>query len=372
MIDNYLAIGAVNILAMTALGYMIRHNDLLDSKMRRHFLYAVLSIGIVIFAEMGTVYDAYPAEIAIVALTGFNIIGFSLSPFVPIIIAAAFGNHFKKQRILFLLPSLINLVFVFLSPVFGYIFSILPDGSYFRGPWFPVFIVSYIFSMLYLLMQSLRVIHIYQNRNQMALFWLFLLFLLGTVIQILFPLIHTTWISVSLAMIMYYAYYCDLLEKHDVMTNLLNRRSYEYYLPVLKIKGSATIITLDVDDFKATNDRHGHPYGDESLRVIAENIKASFGKIGLCYRIGGDEFSVLSEQTSNSVMRNAEELFLAKMDASRRQDPNLPYVSFGRALFDQTQNGIEQVTVEADRRMFQNKQKQKLARLRSQPADSSQ
>ena len=372
MIDNYLAIGAVNILAMTALGYMIRHNDLLDSKMRRHFLYAVLSIGIVIFAEMGTVYDAYPAEIAIVALTGFNIIGFSLSPFVPIIIAAAFGNHFKKQRIFFLLPSLINLVFVFLSPVFGYIFRILPDGSYFRGPWFPVFIVSYIFSMLYLLMQSLRVIHIYQNRNQMALFWLFLLFLLGTVIQILFPLIHTTWISVSLAMIMYYAYYCDLLEKHDVMTNLLNRRSYEYYLPVLKIKGSATIITLDVDDFKATNDRHGHPYGDESLRVIAENMKASFGKIGLCYRIGGDEFSVLSEQTSNSVMRNAEELFLAKMDASRRQDPNLPYVSFGRALYDQTQNGIEQVTAEADRRMFQNKQKQKLARLRSKPVDSSQ
>jgi hypothetical protein len=59
--------------------------------------------------------------------------------------------------------------------------------------------------------------------------------LIGTALQLLFPLIHTTWISVSLAMIMYYAYYCDLLEKHDVMTNLLNRRSYEYHLPGLKI-----------------------------------------------------------------------------------------------------------------------------------------
>jgi diguanylate cyclase (GGDEF)-like protein len=129
---------------------------------------------------------------------------------------------------------------------------------------------------------------------------------------------------------------------------------------------------FDVDDFKSTNDRHGHPYGDVSLRVIAENIKASFGKIGLCYRIGGDEFCVLSEQTGNSALKNAEELFVAKMEASRRQDPNLPYVSFGRALYDQTQNGIEQVTAEADRRMFQNKQKQKLARLRSQPANSGQ
>ena len=364
MLQNYLAIGIVNIMATAVLSYMVHHNDLLDMKVRRHFLVALLCVGLVIAAELGTTFTAYPDAAAVMAQTVFNIIGFSLSPFVPIAIGTAFGDPLIRRKYLFLIPAMINLVFAALSPAFGFIFSVLPDGSYFRGPWFFIFILAYAAGMLYLFIQTMYVTRVYQNRNQTTLYWLYLFLLSGTTVQLLLPSIHTAWTSVSLAMIMYYAYTCDLVEKHDVLTNLLNRRSYERRLPVLRANGSATIFILDVDDLKATNDRYGHPYGDECLRAIAGNMKDSFGRIGLCYRIGGDEFSVLSRITDNSALRSAEELFKAKMEASRKQDPNLPFVSFGRALYDQTQTGIEQAVAEADRRMFINKQTQKLARMR--------
>lgn len=371
MTENYLAIGAINIMAMFVLGYMIYCNDLFDRKTRRHFLYAVLSIVLVISAELGTVCAAYPRGSAPILLVGFNVIGFCVSPFIPIMVASAFGNQYHTRRIVFSLPAVINLVLTMLSPVYGFIFRVLPDGSYFRGQWFFIYVISYASSMTYLFIETLRAIRIYHNRNQSTLLWIFLLFLLGTLIQLAFPSVHTTWTSVSLAMIMYYTHYCDLLEKHDALTNLLNRRSYEYHLPRLDMKGTACVIMLDVDDFKEANDNYGHQFGDESLRVIAGNIRASFGKIGSCYRIGGDEFCVLSEQTDENILRGAEAAFQKRMDEDKGQNHNLPRVSFGRAIYDDPHKGIKQAVDEADRRMFLRKQQHKQERMQNQSPDNS-
>jgi diguanylate cyclase (GGDEF)-like protein len=366
MIENYLAMCGINIMAMSILGYMVYRNDLFDQKTRRHFLYAIMSIVVVIFAEMGTAYLAYPTETSRTWLTLFSVIGFSVSPFVPIVIALVFGSQSRVRRIIFSLPVFINLILTILSPVHGFIFRVLPDGSYFRGQWFILFIISYASSMIYLLIETMRAVRIYQNRNGTTLYWLFLLFLVGTLIQLVFPSVHTTWTSVSIAMIMYYAHYCDLLEKHDVLTNLLNRRSYEYHLPHLDIKGIASIIMLDVDDFKETNDKYGHQFGDECLRVIAGNIRASFSKIGTCYRIGGDEFCVLIEHTDESILQGAEASFQKRMEEDRGQDQRLPCLSFGHAVYDDPREGIKQAVDEADRRMYFHKHQQKQQQLQIQ------
>ena len=371
MTQNHLAISGINILAMSILSYMVYCNFLFDPKTRRHFLYAVLSIAVVIIAEMGTVFPAYPMGSAQFLQNGFNVIGFSVSPFVPIMVASTFGNRFRIRGILFSLPAVINLIFTLLSPAFGFIFRVLPDSSYFRGPWFFMYIIAYIAGIVFLFVETLSAIKIYQNRNKPVLLWLFLLFLLGTVIQLLFPSVHTTWPSVSLVMIMYYTYYCDLLEKHDVLTNLMNRRSYEYHLPRLGAKGSGSVTMLDVDDFKLINDKYGHQFGDECLRVIAGNIRATFGKIGSCYRIGGDEFCVLSQAADENALMAAEAAFARRMDIDRGQNRRLPCVSFGSAFCNDTQKGINQTVAEADSLMFLHKQQHKQEKKKGDSPDSS-
>ena len=53
------------------------------------------------------------------------------------------------------------------------------------------------------------------------------------------------------------------------------------------------IVYLDVNNLKIVNDKQGHEYGDELIKIAAKIIEDSFGKYGKAYRIGGDEFCVL-------------------------------------------------------------------------------
>src|SRR5689334_4692270 len=89
--------------------------------------------------------------------------------------------------------------------------------------------------------------------------------------------------------------------RHDALTGLLNRRAYEERLPVEIARASRygwplSLCLLDLDGFKAINDRLGHPAGDEVLRQVAALIDASrLADDG--FRIGGDEFALLMPKT---------------------------------------------------------------------------
>jgi diguanylate cyclase (GGDEF)-like protein len=79
---------------------------------------------------------------------------------------------------------------------------------------------------------------------------------------------------------------------HDTLTGLLNRRGLEMWIDS-RPEQYATLLYLDVDGFKAVNDRGGHAAGDETLRVIARIIKDAVRGLDACARIGGDEFVVV-------------------------------------------------------------------------------
>jgi diguanylate cyclase (GGDEF)-like protein len=54
------------------------------------------------------------------------------------------------------------------------------------------------------------------------------------------------------------------------------------------------LIVLDLDQFKAFNDAHGHPHGDDLLRVMAAAIESVTRRQDAVFRIGGDEFAVVA------------------------------------------------------------------------------
>jgi diguanylate cyclase len=85
----------------------------------------------------------------------------------------------------------------------------------------------------------------------------------------------------------------------DGLTSCLNRQAFtilvEAYLERtarLATHGEGALMVIDVDHFKAVNDRFGHMSGDEALRMISAGIKESVRENDLVGRIGGEEFGV--------------------------------------------------------------------------------
>lgn len=363
MVANYLALGLICELSMIILGQMVHHNSLFNSRMRKAFIRAIWGIGVVILAEMGSSYFTAPSSFARIMNSISCAIGFSVSPFLPFLVAAAVTRPGARAGVIVLIPAVANAILVLLSPFWGSVFWITPMNEYVRGQWFYLYIVSYLTSFAFLVTETVRAVRLYQIKSRGMLFWLFSLFLFGTMMQIIWPSIHTTWPNITILMVFYYAYCCEMIETHDALTNLFNRRSFEHHLSLLKAKGRGAVVLLDADDFKRVNDEHGHLYGDMSLQVIAESLRASFSKIGTSHRIGGDEFCVLCENIDEQRLQDAEALFTMRMDARRREDPRIPFVSLGHAAYShRTVGNLEQAIEEADRRMFAHKENRKLQR----------
>ncbi|MFI1988791.1 putative bifunctional diguanylate cyclase/phosphodiesterase [Actinoplanes sp. NPDC020271] len=83
------------------------------------------------------------------------------------------------------------------------------------------------------------------------------------------------------------------LAMHDELTGLANRRGFERRLTTALAAGSPYVLLLDLNGFKAVNDRFGHAVGDELLVVIAHRIADTLPDSALVARMGGDEFAIL-------------------------------------------------------------------------------
>lgn len=90
----------------------------------------------------------------------------------------------------------------------------------------------------------------------------------------------------------------DLAEQRaitDPLTHVLNRTGLDAMLPgltatALRLDQPVVVTFIDIDGLKATNDTHGHEYGDEVITCVANAIKAAARQGDLIARWGGDEF----------------------------------------------------------------------------------
>jgi diguanylate cyclase (GGDEF)-like protein len=81
----------------------------------------------------------------------------------------------------------------------------------------------------------------------------------------------------------------------DPTTGLLNRQAFRERVGAQLRKpgrGPSAIAVVDLDGFKAINDSHGHPAGDEVLGLVATAIRANMRAEDFASRYGGDEFVV--------------------------------------------------------------------------------
>jgi diguanylate cyclase (GGDEF)-like protein len=98
----------------------------------------------------------------------------------------------------------------------------------------------------------------------------------------------------------------------DPLTSLLNRRGLDDALAAALARLLALYV-LDLDGFKAINDRFGHHGGDDLLRGVAQRLRASMRAGDSIARLGGDEFVVMAEGLTHEAQ--AEDLGLKLLDA---------------------------------------------------------
>lgn len=90
----------------------------------------------------------------------------------------------------------------------------------------------------------------------------------------------------------------ERMSHEDALTGLANRRRWDTALDAAcahaQDSGSAlAVLLIDIDRFKAINDRHGHAGGDETLRDIAALLTSRVRGRDLVARLGGDEYGIL-------------------------------------------------------------------------------
>ncbi|MFL1464157.1 diguanylate cyclase domain-containing protein [Roseococcus sp. DSY-14] len=79
----------------------------------------------------------------------------------------------------------------------------------------------------------------------------------------------------------------------DPLTGLANRRAFDAALAAAVAEGGAVLLLLDVDHFKAVNDRHGHATGDLMLAEVAARLREALRPGELGARVGGEEMAAI-------------------------------------------------------------------------------
>jgi diguanylate cyclase (GGDEF)-like protein len=86
----------------------------------------------------------------------------------------------------------------------------------------------------------------------------------------------------------------EQLASHDPLTKLFNRRLIDTRIAQLMAEGEPfCAVVVDLNDFKAINDMHGHAAGDAILKQFAAELQANARPGDLVGRLGGDEFVAL-------------------------------------------------------------------------------
>ena len=98
------------------------------------------------------------------------------------------------------------------------------------------------------------------------------------------------------------------LVRSDDLTGLANRRGLYRYLDELGRQPLGglrlALLLVDVDHFKAINDRSGHLAGDAALRAVAEEVRRLAGPLELPCRLGGDEFALVLRVADEGELAN--------------------------------------------------------------------
>lgn len=135
--------------------------------------------------------------------------------------------------------------------------------------------------------------------------------------------------------------------QRDFLTGLFNRKAFDRMMDEMAALAGQeqipfSLLMIDVDHFKRFNDRHGHPIGDEVLKMVARLLKDTVKGTDIVTRFGGEEFAVILPNTplkGAQVVAENIRLNISRKELRHREE-GVSYgnitVSIGVASFDRS------------------------------------
>ncbi|WHH60697.1 HD domain-containing phosphohydrolase [Petroclostridium sp. X23] len=145
---------------------------------------------------------------------------------------------------------------------------------------------------------------------------------------------------------------------HDALTNVFNRTYFEQVVQHLDSNnlGRTGALLCDLDGLKLINDTMGHDSGDNILIDAAKVIEKSLSGKHSLFRIGGDEFAILIENTTETYLQAIYRSIKHNIENHNKQDHELYLsLSIGYAVKKNESTKMEDVLKEADNMMYKEK-----------------
>lgn len=155
----------------------------------------------------------------------------------------------------------------------------------------------------------------------------------------------------------------EFAANNDGLTGLANRRSAELMLNkelarAKRYKRNLSVVLLDLDFFKAINDRYGHNVGDEALIAVAKVLSSHVRASDMASRFGGEEFLLIYPETDLDVTFTLAESIRRDIEALKVPPIERITASIGVSVYrgNENINTIDLLLKQADKALYQAKE----------------
>jgi len=359
MLNFYSAIVLEVVFLMVFLVLMTNTNDLLSQNKRRQFLLLFFSVIVSILAEWSGSIAALSGRKFRQVHVWTKMVELSMTPMVPFmcaeILTRSADQSGKNKWFPYIL--ILHTGLEILSALNGFIYYVDGDGIFRHGPYYWIYLVTYLGGSAYVLWVGYQVSRQYQNSNKRMLVLMLGFLLFGIAANQMDKSVKSAWLTVAIVVTLIYIFYNDMLQRIDERTMLLNRASYRNLLS--RLREPVMIEMLDIDAFKAVNNEYGVVYGDQCLQVIGGILQNVFGRYGKCYRIGGNKFCVILD-SDDGALAELNGQFLTAMEKCRETDPHLPHISLGYVRYEPSNGTVRDAVQAADAAMYRNKERNRI------------
>ncbi|MCR5686899.1 MAG: diguanylate cyclase [Lachnospiraceae bacterium] len=366
---------------------------------RKNILFRVMSIILIVTqsfdilsAYVISYKDIFPRTVNILVNTAYFFFGtilcYMLGAYIDYHIIPENGKKlFLKTKLVLLI---IEEIAIAANAYFGFFFYITEDNTYTHGDWF---YVMHFVSILFIVMAGIAMFVNIKILGKAQILYgsiIISLYVLPIIFQVLF-FKNVLMIMFGASLIMLVTLFSletpdyvklqtalEELEKteaeleklnieyyklahFDQMSELLNRTAYEEMVSdletnMLKIREEKEVIIFmaDLNFLKYLNDNFGHNTGDEAIKNVALMIKETFSDKENCYRIGGDEFCIISIGNDQAEFETMYRKFMDKA-AEKNKEVDYPF-SVASAYYVIKDESIYDAIHIVDNMMYENKE----------------
>lgn len=326
------AITCINIFSLVILFVLISGNSVISAHQKNKFQTTGAIVFFICIMEVLTIiFNNSPPKFRFLHIAS-NFIGFSLTPVVYISLSKALFPHIGEKRlrinplvVLCGVYSLWLLVSLVVAPEYS-VFYVDQKNHYERAKGFVVYVSFYMLGLFYFLLTNICLSVRFWKNNGIILLLNFLLVFFGTMVQILYPEIQITWLTIIFSILIYYIYHTTLYQQLDVQTCLLNYGSFQKWL--CRQKRESCIVVAEIDNFAKLKINYSRKEIDRIIVTFSKLFNKFYKKYGQCYRIGSEEFLA----TINDTTLNFDELnckFFIEFIKESFDLQEMPLVSLG-------------------------------------------